>query len=323
MEKRNIHNSKKFFTPVERLDYITKNEKITYNKLGGEIGLSSSQLLYDIRSGKVKDISADVADKINKRYPKYDLGWLISGYGTPEIDEKYYTQKERIETLLKEENLTAEQLAQEVNVEVSIINKILEGKEEGMTLPFADELIKAFPNYDPTWLKLGGYTYLIDYLDELHPEKLLQLFEPKTPERIEENQSINLYDITAAANLQSLFNQKDQNILGQICIPDMPKCDGAIYVTGDSMYPILKSGDIVMYKEINDLASIIYGEMYLISFNLNGDEYLAVKYVNRSELKDHVRLVSYNDHYAPMDIPLSSIRALALVKMSIRKNTMM
>lgn len=135
---------------------------------------------------------------------------------------------------------------------------------------------------------------------------------------------INLYDLEAAANLQTLFTNKDQNILGQISIPNIPKCDGAVYVKGDSMYPLLKSGDIVAYKEIPlDVQHIFFGEMYLISIDMDGDEYLTVKYVQHSNKgEDWITLASYNPHHEPKDFPLSSVRAMALIKLSIRMNTM-
>ena len=78
-----------------------------------------------------------------------------------------------------------------------------------------------------------------------------------------------------------------------------------VYVNGDSMYPILKSGDIIGYKEISSFDNVIYGEIYLVSFMIDGDEYLAVKYVNRSEQEGHLKLVSYNTHHEPMDIPFA------------------
>lgn len=62
--------------------------------------------------------------------------------------------------------------------------------------------------------------------------------------------------------------------------------------------------------------------MYLISFELYGNENLTVKYVNHSEKEGCIKLVSYNPHHAPMDIPVSSIYAMALVKEGIRMNTM-
>lgn len=65
---------------------------------------------------------------------------------------------------------------------------------------------------------------------------------------------------------KTLLADRPQYALGRIVIPNIPVCDGAVYVSGDSMYPILKSGDIVGFKSIRDFTDVIYGEMYLVSF---------------------------------------------------------
>lgn len=88
------------------------------------------------------------------------------------------------------------------------------------------------------------------------------------PEKKLEQQIINLYDFEATAGLRSLFDNRHANIIDTIKIPNMLKCDGAIHIVGDSMYPLLKAGDIVFYKEMPiDLQYIFYGEMYLLSYN--------------------------------------------------------
>lgn len=138
-----------------------------------------------------------------------------------------------------------------------------------------------------------------------------------------DDRMVTLYDISAAANLKTMLEDRPQYALGKILIPNVPACDGAVYVSGDSMYPILKSGDIIGFKSITSFSDVIYGEMYLVSFDRGGDEYLSVKYINRSDLPDCIKLVSYNPHHDPMDVPLSSISAMAIVKFSIRKNLMM
>ncbi len=148
------------------------------------------------------------------------------------------------------------------------------------------------------------------------------LHNPKSPDAVADR-SVTLYDISAAANLKTLLEDRPQYAVGKIMIPSVPLCDGAVYVSGDSMYPILKSGDIVGFKSISSFTDVIYGEMYLISFERGGDEYLAVKYVNRSEQSDCIRLVSYNAHHDPMDLPIKAVNAMAIVKFSIRKNMMM
>ena len=164
---------------------------------------------------------------------------------------------------------------------------------------------------------------LSDFITKDISEVNSNVEEPAAVYKLEnQGQSIPLYDIEAAAGLVQLF-QKPHNIIDYITIPNMPKCDGAVRITGDSMYPLLKSGDIVMYKVTQDIPnSIFWGEMYLISIATDDDEMITVKYVQKSELKEHIKLVSYNEHHQPKDIPVKNIRALALVKASIRINNM-
>jgi hypothetical protein len=62
--------------------------------------------------------------------------------------------------------------------------------------------------------------------------------------------------------------------------------------------------------------------MYLLSIDMDGEEYITVKYVQRSDRDGYVRLVSQNQHHADKDVEIKRIRAIALVKASIRMNTM-
>lgn len=148
----------------------------------------------------------------------------------------------------------------------------------------------------------------------------------RTTDSIHEIQEVPLYDLEATAGLQELFSggKSAVQILDTIKIPHLPKCDGAISITGDSMYPLLKSGDMVLYKEI-PLDSIFYGEMYLLSYKVDDwEEYVTVKYVQKSDLGDeYLKLVSQNQHHQPKDVLKAHITAIAIIKASIRINTMM
>lgn len=185
-------------------------------------------------------------------------------------------------------------------------------------------LLEKFKDVDYNWLLLGKGSPKRNNRYIKHNElegELTMIHRPKSVEK-RGDRVVLLYDISAAANLRTLFTDKSQYLLGEISIPNIPSCDGAIYVCGDSMYPILKSGDIVGYKELNSFENIMYGEMYIVSFVRDDNEYLTVKYVNRSEQQGYIKLVSYNTHHDPLDIPLSSINAMALVKFSIRRHLM-
>lgn len=184
-----------------------------------------------------------------------------------------------------------------------------------------ENILSVIPDVNSEWLLTGnGSMFKTDI------EKKIKIQRIHNPPYSENNIGllIPLYNIDAAANLRTIFDNKQQNIIDTLRIPDLPRCDGAIYIRGDSMYPLLKSGDIVIYKEIHDFDSLIFGEMYLIDFTINDDDFLVVKYVKRSDILGHIQLVSYNIHHDPIDIPVQGcIRAMALIKASVRINTMM
>ncbi|MFV0536507.1 MAG: helix-turn-helix transcriptional regulator, partial [Dysgonomonas sp.] len=93
-------------------------------------------------------------------------------------------------------------------------------------------------------------------------------------------------------------------------------------IRGDSMYPILKAGDIVCYKFITDLQNVRYGEIYILDIDDGDDQYLTVKYLQKSELDNlHIKLVSHNPNHQPKEELRTNIRTLAIVKLWIRYNT--
>ena len=191
---------------------------------------------------------------------------------------------------------------------------------EGMLV----KVLENCPDISPAWLLTGQGNMVRDTkVSESAAEYGVSVIHtPKHTEAIRDQQVVYLYDIEATAGLRAIMDNKSQNIIDTIRIPNLPKCDGAIHVVGDSMYPILKSGDIVLYKEVTNMADIFWGEMYLLSIAVDDEEYITVKYLQRSdEGKDYVRLVSHNQHHSPKDIPTSSITALAIVKASVRLNT--
>lgn len=146
---------------------------------------------------------------------------------------------------------------------------------------------------------------------------------PAVAEKSFPSQDINLYDIDVSAGLSRLFaedGEKNRAFLGKISIPNMPRCDGAVKVIGDSMYPLLKSGDIIAYKEVRDRRAIQWGEIYILQIEYDSDVAIVVKYVKRSEKGDDwIKLVSYNKEHDPKDIELANVKAIARVMVCIRQ----
>ena len=192
-------------------------------------------------------------------------------------------------------------------------------RSAGVGEDIMNSILENCPDLSAEWLLTGNGEMLRS--EEKQVLDVQRLHRPPYSEGISDLE-VPLYNIDAAANLRTLFDNRQQNIIDTIRIPDLPRCDGAIYIRGDSMYPLLKAGDIIIYKEISDFANPVYGEIYLIDYAVNGDDYLVVKYVKRSDLQNCIHLVSYNTHHDPIDIPVSAIRAMAIVKASVRLNTM-
>ena len=221
---------------------------------------------------------------------------------------------ERLKLIRKRLGMTQEQLSQRLGVGKTALSMIETGKAR-LSSRNRNILIQDL-NVNPSWLETGRGEMF--NADPALSASFSHGAEMKMP-----LQSVPLYSIEATAGLVPLFEQQEQYIpVNYIHIPNLPKCDGAIYVAGDSMYPLLKSGDIVLYKQLHDLESIFWGDMYLLSIDIDGEEYVTIKYIQRSDKEGYIRLVSQNQHHAEKEVALSRVRAIALVKASVRMNTM-
>ena len=220
----------------------------------------------------------------------------------------------RVKLIRKALGLTQEQLAQRLGVGKTALSMIETGKTR-LSTRNKNILVQEL-NVNPEWLESGKG-------EMFNADPALSASFGRGAEMSMPLQSVPLYSIEATAGLVPLFEQQSSHTpMNYIHIPNLPKCDGAIYVAGDSMYPLLKSGDIVLYKQLHDLNDIFWGDMYLLSIDIDGEEYVTVKYVQRSEKSGCIRLVSQNPHHADKDIEVSRVRALALVKASISMNSM-
>lgn len=228
----------------------------------------------------------------------------------------------RIEELAKNEGITIGALERNIGASKGVLSRAIANGTD-IQSKWVQSMVENYPQYSAEWLLAGRGNMIRDEGQQLATPSIAAQFPLRTDRTIG-MQSVPLYELDATAGLVALFDGTTRQIpISHLQIPDLPPCDGALYVRGDSMYPLLKSGDIVLYKEIPYTASsILWGEMYLLSFTLNGENYITIKYIQRADDDRFVRLVSHNPHHSPKEIPADSIRALALVKASVRFNTM-
>ena len=222
------------------------------------------------------------------------------------------TTGSRLRLIRKQLNLTQEQLAQRLGVGQAALSMIETGKAS-LSTRNKNILVQDF-NVNPDWIETGSGKMF-------NAEPNLVTYPHRTDNALP-LQSVPLYSIEGTAGLVPLFtSQKDIKPINFINIPNLPKCDGAIYIVGDSMYPLLKSGDIVLYKQLSNVNDVFWGDMYLLSIDIDGEEYITVKYVQKSDKPNCVKLVSQNQHHADKEVEIERIRAIALIKASVRMHT--
>lgn len=223
---------------------------------------------------------------------------------------------ERISLLAKDAKITIGGLEKQIGASKGVLSRAFQNNTD-IQAKWVCKIVENYPQYSALWLLTGaGDMYSNDnYNVATHT------FALQTDRQIEV-QDIPLYDLSATAGIMAIFNDLSVTPEDYLRVPNLPPVDGAIYVRGESMTPLLKSGDIIIYKKLAlTLDSILWGQIYLLSFDAGGDTFTVVKYVQKSEDPEFIRLVSQNSRYEPKDIPISSIRALAIVKASITFHT--
>lgn len=206
-------------------------------------------------------------------------------------------------------------------IETGLSNGFLD-KVKDIGVSKIDHILNAYPEISVIWLITGRGKMLLNSVSDAEKDKVEEPSE-NIYLSASTKQQVPLYDINTPNGVTSLFQDSNQNPIDFISIPNLPKCDGAIRINGNSMHPIIKSGDIVIYKNMNNIIeNIFWGELYLVSLMPDdSEELIMVKWIQKSEKgEDWIKLVSENPQHQSKDILISNIKGLALVKASIRIN---
>lgn len=216
--------------------------------------------------------------------------------------------KERIYEFCKETKIPIRQF----EIQAKLSNGYVSSMRKGLGRGKLENVLKAFPDISREWLLYGEGTMF----RTPHPHYIIEA------ENKDHAQKIPIYDLVATGGIVSVFQDQNAEPADYLSLPGLPPVDGAVYIRGDSMAPLIKSGDIIIYKRVSlSEDSIMWGQIYLLSYTFDQDSYTAVKYLRRSERPGHIRLASENPNFDPQDIPSSSITSLALVKASITFHT--
>ena len=101
-------------------------------------------------------------------------------------------------------------------------------------------------------------------------------------------------------------------MIGSIDAPEINPDSKIIFATGDSMLPLIASGDRVVIRKIESWDYFNYGQVYLIITN----EYRLIKRVRRhpKDADNLILLRSENPNYDDIDLPKREIIHLFIVE---------
>jgi len=109
------------------------------------------------------------------------------------------------------------------------------------------------------------------------------------------NFSLSKKDIIAYYNIPKFYNKK---------------IDFMIEISGDTMIPRLKSGDIIACAIIKNSKFIQWNKPHVIVTKEQG---ILIKRLKQSKIKDCLLAISDNPQYDPFDLPIEEITGIALV----------
>lgn len=177
--------------------------------------------------------------------------------------------------------------------------------------PTSDVLMKIcgiYTDISPEWLVTGKGEMIKNAERE---QKTIEISESAISET--KRKGALIYDIDATCGLSGRdIEFTDEKVIGSIDAPEINPDSKIIFATGDSMLPLIASGDRVVIRKIESWDYFNYGQVYLIITN----EYRLIKRVRRHP-KDSDNLIllrSENPDYDDIDLPKREIVHLFIVE---------
>lgn len=171
-----------------------------------------------------------------------------------------------------------------------------------------DKISNTYPDLNIIWLKTGVGEMLID---KERTDKTVSV--PQSSISKNARKGALIYDIDATCGTDGrALEFTNEKIIGSIDAPEINPNSQIIFASGDSMQPLIYSGDRIVVRRIESWDYFNYGQVYLIITN----EYRLIKRVRRHP-KDEENLIllrSENGEYDDIDLPKKEIRYLYLVE---------
>lgn len=171
-----------------------------------------------------------------------------------------------------------------------------------------DKISNTYPDLNIIWLKTGVGEMLID---TERTDKTVSISQSSISEKSRKGALIYDIDATCGTDGRAL-EFTDEKVIGSIDAPEINPNSQIILASGDSMQPLIYSGDRIVIRKIESWDYFNYGQVYLIITN----EYRFIKRVRKhpTDEENTIVLRSENEHYDDIALPKKEILYLYLVE---------
>ena len=235
--------------------------------------------------------------------------------------------KEKFEVLIKHyAGGNKRDFSSKAGVPPTVIENIVGTRQGNPSFEVLQKILFAFADINPEWLLTGKGSMLKS--DE-KPDEVLRVDFGTDQSRLSKKR-IPFYDINAEAGTIQVSN------MDAVSEPDewidagdwFLDADSAMRVHGDSMFPVYKSGSIVVMREVLDKTLIIFGHDYMIQTS----EYRVIKRLQKSKKSGHYLACSINSEtyekgelagcliHEPIDISIDQVAKLYRVLGCVTRN---
>ena len=212
--------------------------------------------------------------------------------------------KERILQFINYKGITIQAFELSTGLSNGAVSKMGDGTRRS-TL---EKISNYYPELNTNWLLTGVGEML---LSNERVDKIITIQQNVISET--KRKGALIYDIDATCGLSGRdVDFTDEKVIGSIDAPEINPDSKIIFATGDSMLPLIASGDRVVIRKIESWDFFNYGQVYLIITN----EYRLIKRVRRHP-KDSDNLIllrSENPDYDDIDLPKREIIHLFIVE---------
>lgn len=186
----------------------------------------------------------------------------------------------------------------EFEVQCGLSNGAVSKMGENTRRSTVEQICERFSDINPTWLLTGSGRML---RGEDDVEITAQTIDGK---QLTGRQRLIKYfpSVSAIMGTQSLSEAPDESF-EWIMVPNMRMSRYAVPVFGNSMEPRIRSGYVVFLSDWKE-SFIEWGTVFMIC---TAGGYRGIKVLQPGSDNDHIKCCSYNEEYAPFEVPKSDI----------------